>query len=151
MVYDRAQWCHLIYVAYLTYWVKTLLLLLLLYYFCHLYVLGCRHASVWERWNECLEIWKWEYLISYMTCQCTDILQRIFPYVWSPSWSFNSEHPVINGFKCLFTEDGFSRIRFKFGFPPISLVSSCKLATKSNIEWYFPSKITYLKFWPSSG
>ncbi|WVZ16978.1 hypothetical protein V8G54_009960 [Vigna mungo] len=38
-----------------------------------------------------------------------------------------SEHPVINGFKCLFTEDGFSRVRLKSGFPPISLVKEPKV------------------------
>lgn len=37
---------------------------------------------------------------------------------------FNSEHPTVNGFKCIFTEDGFSRVRYKFGFPPILLVSN---------------------------
>ncbi|KAG2381125.1 hypothetical protein LR48_Vigan11g163500 [Vigna angularis] len=38
-----------------------------------------------------------------------------------------NEHPVINGFKCLFTEDGFSRVRLKSGFPPISLVKEPKV------------------------
>ncbi|RDX62398.1 Dol-P-Man:Man(7)GlcNAc(2)-PP-Dol alpha-1,6-mannosyltransferase, partial [Mucuna pruriens] len=37
-----------------------------------------------------------------------------------------NEHPVINGFKCLFTEDGFSRVRLKFDFPPILLVNQPK-------------------------
>ncbi|XP_057445644.1 dol-P-Man:Man(7)GlcNAc(2)-PP-Dol alpha-1,6-mannosyltransferase-like isoform X2 [Lotus japonicus] len=36
-----------------------------------------------------------------------------------------NEHPTVNGFKCIFTEDGFSRVRYKFGFPPILLNQIC--------------------------
>lgn len=35
---------------------------------------------------------------------------------------YYSEHPAINGFKCLSTVNGFSRVRLKIGFPPILLV-----------------------------
>ncbi|TKY68884.1 Dol-P-Man:Man(7)GlcNAc(2)-PP-Dol alpha-1,6-mannosyltransferase [Spatholobus suberectus] len=45
-----------------------------------------------------------------------------------------NEHPVINGFKCLFTEDGFSRVRLKFGFPPILLVKERKVYVHGNLE-----------------
>lgn len=34
----------------------------------------------------------------------------------------NSEHPVVDGFKCVFTVNGFSRVRLQYGFPYILLV-----------------------------
>ncbi|KAL5161608.1 Dol-P-Man:Man(7)GlcNAc(2)-PP-Dol alpha-1,6-mannosyltransferase [Glycine soja] len=45
-----------------------------------------------------------------------------------------NEHPVINGFKCLFIEDGFSRVRLKPGFPPIFLVKEPKVYAHGNLE-----------------
>ncbi|KAG5071911.1 hypothetical protein JHK86_007122 [Glycine max] len=45
-----------------------------------------------------------------------------------------SEHPAINGFKCLFTEDGFSRVRLKPGYPPILLVKEPKVYVHGNLE-----------------
>nr|XP_007134413.1 hypothetical protein PHAVU_010G045600g [Phaseolus vulgaris]ESW06407.1 hypothetical protein PHAVU_010G045600g [Phaseolus vulgaris] len=45
-----------------------------------------------------------------------------------------NEHPVINGFKCLFTEDGFSRVRLKSGFPPILLVKEPKVYVHGSLE-----------------
>lgn len=86
-----------------------------------------RRARIREKWN---------------------LLQGNFPYIWSPLLVFNSEHPVINGFKCLFTEDGFSRICIKFGFPPISLVSSCNSQPVQSNECSVPSKIIYPCFNP---
>lgn len=84
----------------------------------------CRSARDREEWNERLEILNCK-LYRFFICQCIAWLQEIFRFIWLPCWSFNSEHPVINGFKCLFTEDGFSRVRLKSGFPPILLVGSC--------------------------
>nr|KYP41835.1 hypothetical protein KK1_036800 [Cajanus cajan] len=46
-----------------------------------------------------------------------------------------NEHPMINGFKCLFTEDGFSRVRLKFGFPPILMVKEPKVYVHGNLEY----------------
>ncbi|KHN31111.1 Dol-P-Man:Man(7)GlcNAc(2)-PP-Dol alpha-1,6-mannosyltransferase [Glycine soja] len=45
-----------------------------------------------------------------------------------------NEHPAINGFKCLFTEDGFSRVRLKPGYPPILLVKEPKVYVHGNLE-----------------
>ncbi|CAJ1948966.1 unnamed protein product [Sphenostylis stenocarpa] len=45
-----------------------------------------------------------------------------------------NEHSVISGFKCLFTEDGFSRVRLKSGFPPILLVKEPKVFVQGNLE-----------------
>lgn len=55
-----------------------------------------------------------------------------------------NEHPVINGFKCLFTEDGFSRIQVKFGFPPILLVREPKVYVHGNLE----NQDIFSKHWP---
>ncbi|XP_025618147.1 dol-P-Man:Man(7)GlcNAc(2)-PP-Dol alpha-1,6-mannosyltransferase [Arachis hypogaea] len=45
-----------------------------------------------------------------------------------------NEHPVINGFKCLFTEDGFSRIHLNPGFPPVLLVKNPKVFIHGNLR-----------------
>lgn len=37
---------------------------------------------------------------------------------------YYSEHPAIDGFKCLLAENGFSRVRLRTGFPPILLVQN---------------------------
>lgn len=37
---------------------------------------------------------------------------------------YNSEHPSVDGFKCLFTVNGFSRLRLQYRYPPILLVGS---------------------------
>ncbi|XP_019450137.1 PREDICTED: dol-P-Man:Man(7)GlcNAc(2)-PP-Dol alpha-1,6-mannosyltransferase isoform X1 [Lupinus angustifolius] len=55
-----------------------------------------------------------------------------------------NEHPVINGFKCLFAEDGFSRILFKFGFPPIFVVKEPKVFVHGNLG----HKDIFSKNWP---
>ena len=39
-----------------------------------------------------------------------------------PFFVHNSEHSNIEGFKCLFAVNGFSKIHLQSGFPPISLV-----------------------------
>ncbi|MCI07107.1 Dol-P-Man:Man(7)GlcNAc(2)-PP-Dol alpha-16-mannosyltransferase, partial [Trifolium medium] len=54
------------------------------------------------------------------------------------------EHPVINGFKCLFTEDGFSRMRINYGFPPILLVKEPKVYVHGNLE----NNAVVNKIWP---
>ncbi|XP_008460078.1 dol-P-Man:Man(7)GlcNAc(2)-PP-Dol alpha-1,6-mannosyltransferase isoform X2 [Cucumis melo] len=38
-----------------------------------------------------------------------------------------NEHPVIDGFNCLFSISGFSRLRLQIGFPPILLVTEPKV------------------------
>ncbi|KEH17914.1 putative dolichyl-P-Man:Man(7)GlcNAc(2)-PP-dolichol alpha-1,6-mannosyltransferase [Medicago truncatula] len=55
-----------------------------------------------------------------------------------------NEHPVINGFKCLFTEHGFSRMRIKFGFPPILLVKDPKVYVHGNLE----NMVVVNQLWP---
>ncbi|CAJ2664960.1 unnamed protein product [Trifolium pratense] len=55
-----------------------------------------------------------------------------------------NEHPVINGFKCLFTEDGFSRMRINYGFPPILLVKEPKVYVHGNLE----NNAVVNKIWP---
>ncbi|RYQ87794.1 hypothetical protein Ahy_B09g095334 isoform B [Arachis hypogaea] len=45
-----------------------------------------------------------------------------------------NEHPMINGFKCLFTEDGFSRIHLNPGFPPVLLVKNPKVFIHGNLR-----------------
>ncbi|KAG5043047.1 hypothetical protein JHK87_006962 [Glycine soja] len=65
----------------------------------------------------------------------TMLLSTIFlttSYLSTILWC--SEHPAINGFKCLFTEDGFSRVRLKPGYPPILLVKEPKVYVHGNLE-----------------
>ncbi|WJX85920.1 dolichyl-P-Man:Man(7)GlcNAc(2)-PP-dolichol alpha-1,6-mannosyltransferase [Trifolium repens] len=66
-----------------------------------------------------------------------DFQQRNFTFLIN-------EHPVINGFKCLFTEDGFSRMRIKYGFPPILLVKEPKVYVHGNLE----NNAVVDKIWP---
>ncbi|KAL7238447.1 hypothetical protein ACSBR2_004532 [Camellia fascicularis] len=56
-----------------------------------------------------------------------ELFQRNFTYLLN-------EHANINGFKCLFTTSGFSRVRFQIGFPPISLVKQPKVFIHGNIR-----------------
>lgn len=55
-----------------------------------------------------------------------------------------NEHPVINGFKCLFTEHGFSRMRIKVGFPPILLFKDPKVYIHGNLE----NTVVVNQLWP---
>ncbi|XP_030494083.2 dol-P-Man:Man(7)GlcNAc(2)-PP-Dol alpha-1,6-mannosyltransferase isoform X1 [Cannabis sativa] len=54
-----------------------------------------------------------------------ELVQRNFTYLIT-------EHPAVNGFKCLFTIDGFSKVRFQPGFPPISMVREPKVYAHGN-------------------
>ncbi|XP_020263083.1 dol-P-Man:Man(7)GlcNAc(2)-PP-Dol alpha-1,6-mannosyltransferase-like [Asparagus officinalis] len=45
-----------------------------------------------------------------------------------------NEHPDIDGFKCLFAVDGFSRARFQIGFPPITLVAEPRVFVHGNMR-----------------
>ncbi|GFP90502.1 dol-p-man:man(7)glcnac(2)-pp-dol alpha-1 6-mannosyltransferase [Phtheirospermum japonicum] len=45
-----------------------------------------------------------------------------------------SEHAIINGYKCLFSIKGFSGIRLRPGFPPISLVKNPKVYVHGDAE-----------------
>nr|GMD38171.1 dol-P-Man:Man(7)GlcNAc(2)-PP-Dol alpha-1,6-mannosyltransferase isoform X1 [Ipomoea batatas] len=45
-----------------------------------------------------------------------------------------NEHSDIEGFKCLFTVNGFSGVRLQKGFPPISLVKEPKVFVVGNIR-----------------
>uniref|UniRef100_A0A5B7B8H3 Mannosyltransferase n=1 Tax=Davidia involucrata TaxID=16924 RepID=A0A5B7B8H3_DAVIN len=53
--------------------------------------------------------------------------QRNFTYLLN-------EHSNINGFKCLFTANGFSRARFQIGFPPVLMVKEPKVFIHGNIR-----------------
>ncbi|XP_076888754.1 dol-P-Man:Man(7)GlcNAc(2)-PP-Dol alpha-1,6-mannosyltransferase-like isoform X2 [Bidens hawaiensis] len=55
--------------------------------------------------------------------------------IWQQNFTYLlNEHLSINGYKCLFKEDGFSRIRLKVGFPPISMVKRPKVYVHGNLE-----------------
>ncbi|KAL8249355.1 hypothetical protein R6Q59_006223 [Mikania micrantha] len=56
-----------------------------------------------------------------------DFWQQNFTYLLN-------EHQSIKGFKCLFHVDGFSRIRLKAGFPPISMVKEPKVYIHGNLQ-----------------
>ncbi|XP_059448601.1 dol-P-Man:Man(7)GlcNAc(2)-PP-Dol alpha-1,6-mannosyltransferase [Corylus avellana] len=45
-----------------------------------------------------------------------------------------NEHPTVDGFKCLFTTNGFSRIRLQISFPLVLLVKEPKVYIQGNIE-----------------
>ncbi|KAA8520425.1 hypothetical protein F0562_014681 [Nyssa sinensis] len=53
--------------------------------------------------------------------------QRNFTYLLN-------EHSNINGFKCLFTVNGFSRARVQIGFPPILLIKEPKVFIHGNLR-----------------
>ncbi|XP_028790918.1 dol-P-Man:Man(7)GlcNAc(2)-PP-Dol alpha-1,6-mannosyltransferase isoform X2 [Neltuma alba] len=55
-----------------------------------------------------------------------------------------NEHPVVDGFKCLFSEDGFVRARFRFEFLPIVLVKEPKVYVHGNLE----NRMIVQKDWP---
>ncbi|XP_043717464.1 dol-P-Man:Man(7)GlcNAc(2)-PP-Dol alpha-1,6-mannosyltransferase isoform X9 [Telopea speciosissima] len=55
-----------------------------------------------------------------------------------------SEHADINGFKCLFSVNGFSKARLHIGFPPISLLKEPKVFIHGNMR---SQDAFYLK-WP---
>ncbi|PKA58896.1 Dol-P-Man:Man(7)GlcNAc(2)-PP-Dol alpha-1,6-mannosyltransferase [Apostasia shenzhenica] len=44
------------------------------------------------------------------------------------------EHPFIDGYKCLFAIEGFSRIHFQIGFPPFALVKEPKVFVQGNMR-----------------
>ncbi|KAF4364971.1 hypothetical protein G4B88_021788 [Cannabis sativa] len=54
-----------------------------------------------------------------------ELVQRNFTYLIT-------EHPAVDGFRCLFTVDGFSKVRFQPGFPPISMVREPKVYAHGN-------------------
>lgn len=56
-----------------------------------------------------------------------ELCQRNFTYLIN-------EHPAINGFKCLSTVYGFSRVRLKIGFPPILLVKEPKVYIHGTVK-----------------
>ncbi|XP_061998435.1 dol-P-Man:Man(7)GlcNAc(2)-PP-Dol alpha-1,6-mannosyltransferase [Rosa rugosa] len=56
-----------------------------------------------------------------------ELCQRDFNYLIN-------EHPAINGFKCLSSINGFSRVRLQIGFPPILLVKEPKVYIHGNIK-----------------
>ncbi|PON58829.1 GPI mannosyltransferase [Parasponia andersonii] len=56
-----------------------------------------------------------------------ELCQRNFTYLIT-------EHPAVDGFRCLFTVDGFSSVRFQRGFPPISMVREPKVYIHGNIR-----------------
>ncbi|KAG2320421.1 hypothetical protein Bca52824_013634 [Brassica carinata] len=43
-----------------------------------------------------------------------------------------SEHPSVDGYKCLFSEEGFDRLELRRGFPPIVLVKRAKVYVHRN-------------------
>lgn len=45
-----------------------------------------------------------------------------------------NEHSDINGFRCLFVVNGFSRVRFQSGAPPIKLVMEPKVFVHGNMR-----------------
>ncbi|KAG8391492.1 hypothetical protein BUALT_Bualt01G0193300 [Buddleja alternifolia] len=45
-----------------------------------------------------------------------------------------SEHALINGFECLFSINGFSRVNLRLGFPPISLVKKPMVYVHGNVK-----------------
>uniref|UniRef100_A0A3Q7EJG4 Uncharacterized protein n=1 Tax=Solanum lycopersicum TaxID=4081 RepID=A0A3Q7EJG4_SOLLC len=45
-----------------------------------------------------------------------------------------SENSYIEGFKCLMSVDGFSRVRIRIGFPPISFAKEPKVFIHGNIR-----------------
>ncbi|CAH9097925.1 unnamed protein product [Cuscuta epithymum] len=45
-----------------------------------------------------------------------------------------NEHSDIKGFKCLFSVNGFSGVRFQNGFPPISMIKEPKVFVHGNIR-----------------
>ncbi|KAM1018935.1 hypothetical protein ACFX2C_040503 [Malus domestica] len=45
-----------------------------------------------------------------------------------------NEHPAIDGFKCLFAVNGFSRVRLRTGFPPVLLVKEPKVYVHGNVR-----------------
>ncbi|XP_059642884.1 dol-P-Man:Man(7)GlcNAc(2)-PP-Dol alpha-1,6-mannosyltransferase-like isoform X2 [Cornus florida] len=55
-----------------------------------------------------------------------EFCQRNFTYLLN-------EYPKMNGFKCLFTINEFSRARFHNGFPPILLLREPKVFVHENI------------------
>ncbi|GLT51542.1 hypothetical protein SLA2020_249450 [Shorea laevis] len=55
-----------------------------------------------------------------------------------------NEHSAIDGFKCLFSVNGFSRIRLQPGFPPILLVKEPKVYVHGNMK----NKEVMGKNWP---
>ncbi|KAM7472025.1 hypothetical protein LguiA_010208 [Lonicera macranthoides] len=55
-----------------------------------------------------------------------------------------NEHSNINGFKCLFSVSGFSRIRLRNGFPPITLFREPKVFVHGNIKY---EEVTH-RSWP---
>ncbi|CAM8923905.1 unnamed protein product [Rhodiola kirilowii] len=68
--------------------------------------------------------------------QLTDYVKRNFTYLII-------EHPQINGFKCLFSVDGFSRARPQIGFPPILLVKEPKVFIHGNTNRYDVMQINW--------
>ncbi|KAL0654753.1 hypothetical protein Bca4012_097444 [Brassica carinata] len=45
-----------------------------------------------------------------------------------------SEHPSVDGYKCLFSEEGFDRVELRQGFPPIVLVKRAKVYVHQDMK-----------------
>ncbi|XP_024008571.1 dol-P-Man:Man(7)GlcNAc(2)-PP-Dol alpha-1,6-mannosyltransferase isoform X2 [Eutrema salsugineum] len=55
-----------------------------------------------------------------------------------------NEHPYVDGYKCLFSEEGFERVELRRGFPPIVLVKRAKVYVHRDMK-----KEDHLhKIWP---
>ncbi|KMZ67791.1 Dol-P-Man:Man(7)GlcNAc(2)-PP-Dol alpha-1,6-mannosyltransferase, family GT22 [Zostera marina] len=55
-----------------------------------------------------------------------------------------NEHPNIDGFKCLFTENGFTSVRYQFGFPPLTLLKLPKVFIHGNLR----NQYAFSRKWP---
>ncbi|KAK0581998.1 hypothetical protein LWI29_020259 [Acer saccharum] len=66
-----------------------------------------------------------------------ELFKRNFTYLIN-------EHSAVDGYKCLFTIDGFSRIRLQTHFPPVILVKEPKVYIHGNME----NKYLMHKNWP---
>ncbi|KAG5387663.1 hypothetical protein IGI04_039133 [Brassica rapa subsp. trilocularis] len=45
-----------------------------------------------------------------------------------------NEHPSVDGYKCLFSEEGFDRVELRQGFPPIVLVKRAKVYVHQDMK-----------------
>lgn len=65
-------------------------------------------------------------------------------FLWRNFTFLINEHSNIEGFKCLFAVNGFSKIHLQSGFPPISLVEEPKVFILGNIK----SEYVMNRNWP---